>query len=176
MRGKEELAQTRTMSVRITPAHAGKSYSGRSSSGPRRDHPRACGEKSIEATSQEWGLGSPPHLRGKDIAANITALSRRITLAHAGKRRTRLRPSEKAVDHPRTCGEKYAVNAPGGDVKGSPPHLRGKAVCRARCFLGSGITPAYAGKRRAARATVRAGSDHPRVCGEKSFWYLSTSL
>ena len=39
------------------------------------------GEKSIETTSQEWGLGSPPHGRGKGrrIVPNVEGL--RITPA-----------------------------------------------------------------------------------------------
>ena len=49
----------------------------------------------------------------------------------------------------------------------SPPRMRGKAgFLRASSFL-TGITPAYAGKRRQAGNPHHDAEDHPRVCGEK---------
>ena len=45
MRGKGTPSRTRRPSLRITPAHAGKSTGGTSSFSEFGDHPRACGEK-----------------------------------------------------------------------------------------------------------------------------------
>ena len=47
--------------------------------------------------------------------------------------------------------------------------MRGKGAGRG---FGGGltrITPAYAGKRASAPASVPASLDHPRICGEKFF-------
>ena len=50
-----------------------------------------------------------------------------ITPAYAGKR---VRCSQQALprtDHPRMCGEKVSSTSPMKCLKGSPPHVRGKA-------------------------------------------------
>ena len=110
----------------------------------------------------------PPRMRGKDGRELPPAINHGITPALAGKRRTRLRPSEKAGDHPRACGEKYAVNAPDGDVKGSPPHLRGKVGQGLRLAALPRITPAHTGKRNGRLQRPDRSRDHPRTCGEKN--------
>ena len=51
---------------------------------------------------------------------------------------------------------------------GSPPRMRGKVIHSLCDRPQRGITPAYAGKRRACWWTHRRTRDHPRVCGEKS--------
>ena len=92
----------------------------------------------------------------------------RITPAYAGKSC----PSTGCIlpcwDHPRICGEKLLRVYKFGIVKGSPPHMRGKASgC---CFLGVsiGITPAYAGKSQGCHQCRLRCEDHPRICGEKT--------
>ena len=45
--------------------------------------------------------------------------------------------------------------------------MRGKADLRDDRLLLQGITPAYAGKRRAKNTSKKPSGDHPRVCGEK---------
>ena len=52
-------------------------------------------------------------------------------------------------------------------MKGSPPHVRGKAgfADSRRGFFG--ITPAHAGKSQLNRQSGRSYQDHPRTCGEK---------
>ena len=70
-------------------------------------------------------------------------------------------------DHPRVCGEKACMFVNTCAVLGSPPRVRGKAVCKVEQLHGFGITPACAGKRRQAVAGTAAPRDHPRVCGEK---------
>ena len=49
MRGKVEAAVRDLSNDRITPAHAGKSYTFLGGSGGGGDHPRPCGEKSVAA-------------------------------------------------------------------------------------------------------------------------------
>ena len=65
------------------------------------------------------------------------------------------------------CGEKYATSRPAAISRGSPPHVRGKAVSNSRLKHPDGITPAYAGKSGWASPVACMATDHPRVCGEK---------
>ena len=66
------------------------------------------------------------------------------------------------------CGEKKGKSGRRNRIKGSPPHVRGKAFLR-QCRNGFvGITPACAGKSISlAVGAIRLG-DHPRMCGEKT--------
>ena len=50
---------------------------------------------------------------------------------------------------------------------GSPPPMRGKARLATRKASPTGITPAYAGKRKRMFQLLNVPKDHPRLCGEK---------
>ena len=52
-------------------------------------------------------------------------------------------------------------------ARGSPPHMRGKAVPSSAAATVSRITPAYAGKRSCFVPKGQILGDHPRICGEK---------
>ena len=86
MRGKGLSLTEEASNKRITPAHAGKSKSGKLSNGGFKDHPRTCGEKTSESTIFPTVLGSPPHMRGKVLICGVIVAAGRITPAHAGKR------------------------------------------------------------------------------------------
>ena len=106
-------------------------------------------------------------MRGKGNIPLGIALMAGITPAYAGKR---MRPTLLVLlprDHPRVCGEKLYAWFNEGEIPGSPPRMRGKA-CDIHVILARfGITPAYAGKRRALLNHPIMSWDHPRVCGEK---------
>ena len=112
-------------------------------------------------------LGSPPHVRGKEIRVVCVTTANRITPACAGKRRRAPRAALTSRDHPRVCGEKSIDPKPAYTILGSPPRMRGKAAGSAAHRVDRGITPAYAGKRQPAPAWPRRRQDHPRMCGEK---------
>ena len=57
-----------------------------------------------------------------------------------------------------------------------PPHMRGKVVAHGCLLLDVGITPAYAGKSGLHPQAREAGQDHPRICGEKLIFVMSTPL
>ena len=106
-------------------------------------------------------------MRGKVGRLLLGGQALGITPAYAGK--SIFQPSVYEVDgdHPRICGEK--VMAPrryevGG---GSPPHMRGKGQFHTGVIAMTGITPAYAGKRRRRCRRACRWRDHPRICGEK---------
>ncbi len=85
-RGKDLSSQSCSITVRITPAHAGKSQSYPLLSALPQDHPRTRGEKHTEMTIKNRNKGSPPHTRGKAGGFFSYDCVLGITPAHAGKR------------------------------------------------------------------------------------------
>ena len=168
MRGKDNPKPERHKRPRITPAYAGKSKAAHNMAKTKRDHPRVCGEKGFSQSRAERALGSPPRMRGKGAHYAGTDYTPRITPAYAGKRWNNLLYKLCTWDHPRVCGEKADFHHVLHSLEGSPPRMRGKAACLVRCLLGSGITPAYAGKSFSLAVTTHSEKDHPRVCGEKT--------
>ena len=147
MRGKAEIYRRKNSPSRITPAYAGKRWTGETATVNVGDHPRLCGEKFTK----------------KQLADAIG----RITPAYAGKSTGRHHRESRKQDHPRLCGEKLLQRSRLDSLVGSPPPMRGKGPedrCRS---AGHGITPAYAGKSMTRFTLHRHTTDHPRLCGEK---------
>ena len=69
-----------------------------------------------------------------------------ITPADAGKTRHASAHSRLSGDHPRGCGENLPDFKFSGDVKGSPPRMRGKLSDCWKTLPELRITPADAGK------------------------------
>ena len=67
MRGKVEFPTYLAYFLRITPAHAGKSFLRCLQVWFARDHPRPCGEKFTASKAEHEKLGSPPPMRGKAL-------------------------------------------------------------------------------------------------------------
>ena len=152
---------------RITPAWAGKRAEAVGSQMSTRDHPRMGGEKPVPFYLFVFGVGSPPHGRGK-ANLHILAVSRlRITPAWAGKSRTASHPSKDNMDHPRMGGEKTEDEFLAAVAKGSPPHGRGKVRDEVGKKFQVGITPAWAGKSKGGLLCPQRFQDHPRMGGEK---------
>ena len=153
--------------VRITPAHAGKSTYFLAFCYCVRDHPRTRGEKMFSSVLYVLLMGSPPHTRGKVPPADMTISPGRITPAHAGKSACIDWYSGQSWDHPRTRGEKLILCLHLFNIKGSPPHTRGKVVFVSGVTVQRRITPAHAGKSDNATKTKPYNKDHPRTRGEK---------
>ena len=128
MRGKGRRQHTLHHRRGITPAHAGKSNGDDHERRNARDHPRACGEKAFRACICPSPLGSPPRMRGKEIAQGGSRHTFGITPAHAGKSICHTVKLAGNWDHPRACGEKLASNLLLSIQLGSPPRMRGKAA------------------------------------------------
>ena len=90
-------------------------------------------------------------MRGKVIGKQKREGATRITPAYAGKSAHLSVPAFVCEDHPRLCGEKCAEPSIVVTIQGSPPPMRGKALDSRRSEPFPRITPAYAGKRSAAR-------------------------
>ena len=146
MRGKEKSSFCGHICMRITPAYAGKSFPEFRPVPELRDHPRLCGEKTVQTIAAFEKLGSPPPMRGKGSFCIVGSVMRRITPAYAGKSNFKRRCETLCRDHPRLCGEKMIFGKPLFHSIGSPPPMRGKVheVSAPNGYVG--ITPAYAGK------------------------------
>ena len=167
MRGREQLYGAGVGGLGITPAYAGKRYPHREVHLLLQDHPRVCGEEIHQHLYSRQRGGSPPRMRGR--VADISGLSNGygITPAYAGKSLPRQFPCQQDRDHPRVCGEELYRSNSLVRKSGSPPRMRGRDVPIPTDEDGSGITPAYAGKRSSVRNQYQTTPDHPRVCGEE---------
>ena len=151
MRGKLTIICSDVNSSGITPADAGKTIRPCERQVAEQDHPRGCGENSLNGIFSATGLGSPPRMRGK----HETELARHdrhgITPADAGKTLLSRIDFSRFRDHPRGCGENT------NDETSISAH--------------TGITPADAGKTSSAMIASTSAEDHPRGCGENRFPY-----
>ena len=94
----------------ITPAYAGNSGFGSSSSAECWDHPRVCGEKRRNGLQRTNPSGSPPRMRGKGRRWPESVAANGITPAYAGK---------SSIQHLTASLGEFEVQ------KGHPvPHLR----------------------------------------------------
>ena len=109
MRGKVGGKDESSQDLRITPAYAGKRYQSFLILYGGRDHPRVCGEKTIQPPPAAGAMGSPPRMRGKVKTTSTETGERRITPAYAGKSYFFLSFRPVFQDHPRVCGEKAAT-------------------------------------------------------------------
>ena len=94
-------------------------------------------------------------------------VSGRITPAYAGKSGYTESAFLITWDHPRLCGEKFALIVLPLIVTGSPPPMRGKVCGCTGLRVPERITPAYAGKSSKQSGDPLKLWDHPRLCGEK---------
>ena len=85
MRGKQSVLYHKPNDWRITPAHAGKTFSVLSEIAGEEDHPRACGENLNGFFKCHFHIGSPPRMRGKRSPIFYCDTETGITPAHAGK-------------------------------------------------------------------------------------------
>ena len=151
---------------RITPACAGKTINNVSSSGSGRDHPRMRGEDTNACCAFRSTIGSPPHARGRLGPELLDNAKWGITPACAGKTTTGSSVIKSPQDHPRMRGEDCRQVSVYHGFGGSPPHARGRLLVLLVEGAVLGITPACAGKTRAASAIFRPRTDHPRMRGE----------
>ena len=156
-----------SISLRITPACAGRSCQTRPTCGFRRDHPRVCGEKLYRIASASAIRGSPPRVRGEATLIMVAKKRKRITPACAGRSGQAIFNLPDWRDHPRVCGEKSPSMRYSRATRGSPPRARGEEYSPGGHGGMDGITPACAGRSNLYGQPEFSGGDHPRVRGEK---------
>ena len=151
----------------IIPARAGSRRTPWSRRSWSWDHPRACGEQSIEDQVRVCAQGSSPRVRGA-VRGNLAyEHSAGIIPARAGSRAPPGARRGWPGDHPRACGEQPLLHALRELAQGSSPRVRGAGPDVQGRNLADGIIPARAGSRRPIRDKAQARRDHPRACGEQ---------
>ena len=150
MRGKHPPQLVWRRFPGITPADAGKTMQG------------SCDDA--------FGKGSPPRMRGKRQPPALLSSKDRITPADAGKTSMGFAAATAVGDHPRGCGENQTMTKFLKRKAGSPPRMRGKLVSSGQVSQAQRITPADAGKTEPDYDADVRQWDHPRGCGENSFY------
>ena len=74
--------------LRLTPAYAGKTFGRHSRGTSLSAHPRVCGEDTDQHHHIQFGLGSPPRMRGRPGDRSRRIRARGLTPAYAGKTRS----------------------------------------------------------------------------------------
>ena len=166
VRGKPFYGIITSVTNRITPAGAGKTYEISLETGEYRDHPRRCGENVRCSPPLPLLAGSPPQVRGKLRSEVFMIVTFRITPAGAGKTTNPQIQKINAQDHPRRCGENIQLCCMDHTTLGSPPQVRGKPLSDYDGSGTNGITPAGAGKTMPVIISSITLWDHPRRCGE----------
>ena len=165
-RGKRANAHRGFLTVRLIPAHAGKTCPCRARLLVEWAHPRLRGENEYVPTNGDVLEGSSPLTRGKLVVNAVITWWLRLIPAHAGKTWfVRIFAAIRRA-HPRSRGENLIVDRPANPQAGSSPLTRGKPSRRRTGRPRGGLIPAHAGKtggRHDGRSTQQA---HPRSRGE----------
>ena len=127
-----------------------------------------CGKNSPWHEKGAGGQGSPPRVREKPLACNPLLKCSGITPACAGKTLRLYCAQFVSWDHPRVCGKNLIIQFSNSALEGSPPRVREKQLPEYTEPIGTGITPACAGKTTSLAQEGTIGRDHPRVCGKNS--------
>ena len=125
-RGKRFREDVGAGTVRLIPAHAGKTLTHGLNGCAEGAHPRSRGENARQARKRNRGRGSSPLTRGKRHPWGKDRRCFRLIPAHAGKTpycdsRPLIKPA-----HPRSRGENRRQRSPTGVSGGSSPLTRGK--------------------------------------------------
>ena len=127
-RGKRPAGAVSRESVRLIPAHAGKTALARSPSFPSAAHPRSRGENCGPDLRPRIQGGSSPLTRGKRLITATAQHAAGLIPAHAGKTRCRRWCRSCRWAHPRSRGENLDLACGGCAPAGSSPLTRGKRI------------------------------------------------
>ena len=154
----------------IIPAYAGNTLLLILKIWATRDHPRVCGEHWLGSDRWVFVLGSSPRMRGTHVDGVGLLRHLGIIPAYAGNTDWSYPLLRHSRDHPRVCGEHRNHRTSRRDTSGSSPRMRGTRDAQQAGYLRGGIIPAYAGNTLRFIASSPSTWDHPRVCGEHTFY------
>jgi hypothetical protein len=154
------------LSVRNTPAHAGRTSGRRRSASWATEHPRTRGEDPANCWLWNPPMGTPPRMRGQLLQHFVGDLVHWSTPACAGTARPGPAPAAPGWKHPRTRGEDSVLGAQSCLSGGAPPHARGGPHRPPGPVLPARNTPARAGRAVGASTTEPNTPEYPRTRGE----------
>ena len=165
-RGKRDPAVQRRRTVRLIPAHAGKTRQTPEEWGDAAAHPRSRGENTKSPSRYHWYQGSSPLTRGKPRVGRRRREGVRLIPAHAGKTLAVQRRPAVGPAHPRSRGENQPAVDPCHHPAGSSPLTRGKLELAHTHSSLRRLIPAHAGKTSRTPRRVTSCAAHPRSRGE----------
>ena len=125
-RGKPIIDGTLARTLRLIPAHAGKTATNQPRFTSVKAHPRSRGENQGDSLPRCQRAGSSPLTRGKRITLLTTLINGRLIPAHAGKTPNGRYASRQGAAHPRSRGENLGTAWIDVVPSGSSPLTRGK--------------------------------------------------
>ncbi len=146
MRGRRVVPPAIPVTVRNTPAHAGKTKRTQEEIRIEWKHPRACGEDGIWEVLPIRNRETPPRMRGRLRRRDRRIHCRGNTPAHAGKTTPVSTTTRTDKKHPRACGEDATANFSSFASLETPPRMRGRRPTQGSCPVPLRNTPAHAGK------------------------------
>ena len=167
-RGKRANAHRGFLTVRLIPAHAGKTWSIRCMAFCGPAHPRSRGENISAPASTPSMRGSSPLTRGKLDLVRTQVRTIGLIPAHAGKTRPGMPTTPSRPAHPRSRGENFQAKTIPARGPGSSPLTRGKRERRRDPIAGARLIPAHAGKTAPGPTPARGWAAHPRSRGENA--------
>ena len=165
-RGKRVKQHADQVSIRLIPAHAGKTRGYSLVGSAPAAHPRSRGGNPPTFGRSRVGAGSSPLTRGKHGTCQPALSIRQLIPAHAGKTLSALAAGLWKSAHPRSRGENFASGALAVCRWGSSPLTRGKRRCPHGERAVRGLIPAHAGKTYRRWTAVSSPTAHPRSRGE----------
>ena len=166
MRGTRKCRARVVFSDGIIPAYAGNTSSSCTYLPSYGDHPRVCGEHTIQAVLRGVRMGSSPRMRGTLHIITVRQDRCGIIPAYAGNTYRSAGSLPWPWDHPRVCGEHTSAPTMAKCAEGSSPRMRGTPRRNGEMRHAGGIIPAYAGNTCCPSFLLQLRWDHPRVCGE----------
>ena len=152
--------------VRLIPAHAGKTTATLCAANSSRAHPRSRGENWEPMRAARVCTGSSPLTRGKRWWRPPPSRPCGLIPAHAGKTFLVVGGGDTAPAHPRSRGENRRSCLICSMILGSSPLTRGKRSGSGLRGVSVGLIPAHAGKTRYSRRPLQPIGAHPRSRGE----------
>ena len=125
MRGTRTICLSAGGSIGIIPAYAGNTAVSVASWVSVGDHPRVCGEHSVETLKKSASAGSSPRMRGTRRDMDPVQPAAGIIPAYAGNTPRCTSGAPARWDHPRVCGEHSSDGLSSSGMSGSSPRMRG---------------------------------------------------
>ena len=132
---------------RIIPTRVGTSPYTSESFGGYRDHPHACGDKSLRPNNFQSCRGSSPRVWGQGFRGMLKLVGEGIIPTRVGTSLSSTKPISPLKDHPHACGDKKPNRYCRANGGGSSPRVWGQASQDYRVSLRKRIIPTRVGTR-----------------------------
>ena len=139
-----------------------------------KDHPHACGDKSLCTAKSKKELGSSPRVWGQVSCFVGEELRLGIIPMRVGTRESSLRNGVTVRDHPHACGDKCYRWQACRYKSGSSPRVWGQAYLHQPLTYHAGIIPTRVGTSLDSMERAFERGDHPHACGDKFIVVWST--